>query len=370
MPAQETIPSVERTLILLEMLRARPDGVALQDLLASLDISRSSLFALLNTLKHLGYVEQADKRGHYYPGPRLQAWSQASTFPQQDQISAFYHEANAITCQETLALAVPVPQGSVVIAQVESPQHVRSVYAMGQVHDQPTACAAYDVLHAPSPEVKQYGFAQRCDDDSVELALPVCADGSRADYALLFSAPAFRMHDDLLDEVLPMLREMAARLSYRLGAPAYTPYQAQTDLNPTMPMQPEQIDAFLRGPWTARLACLRDDQTPHVVPVWQQWDGQNFHVIAWRGSQWANYVMAQPQVSITVDEPWPPFRRVTARGVAYALQPHTASYDGLLQSLHRRFLGDQPFVEGQLPIAQAFRIEPEKVRGWRGMPVR
>lgn len=364
MGTNNPIPSVERTLMLLEILRVRSDGVAIQDLLTSLDISRSSLFVLLNTLKHLGYVEQTDKRGYYYPGPRLQAWSKSNPLPKQDQISAFYHEANLITCHETLALAAPVSQGSIVIAQVESQQHVRSVYTMGQVY---TDSAAWQILHVPSPEVMQHGYAMIVDGDYLELAFPICGNGSQADFALLYNAPVFRCTEDDIADVLPILREMAARMSYRLGAQTYTPYQMQPQLEPTSPMQPEQIDSFLRGPWTARLACVRSDQTPHVVPVWQEWDGHFFHIVAWSGSQWANYVLAQPHVSLTIDEPWSPFRRVTARGVAYPITPDKSDYTRMINSLHRRFLGDQP---AQLPIAQVFRIEPDMVRGWQGTPGR
>jgi DNA-binding IclR family transcriptional regulator len=369
MTTYDLIPSVERTLMLLEILRNRSDGVAIQDLLTNLDVSRSSLFVLLNTLKYLGYVEQTDKRGYYYPGPRLQAWSQTGPLLQQEQIAAFYHEANLIVCDETLALAIPVHQGSVIIAQVESPQHVRSVYTIGQTCDNNPISVAWQILQAPSQETIHQGYAQVRDENHVELALPICGDGSHADFALLFSAPSFRCTDADIEAILPDLREMAARFSYRLGAPTYTPYHVEAHRDPTEPMSQEQINTFLRGPWTARLACVRDDQTPHVVPVWQEWDGEHFYVVAWRGSQWANYVLKHPQVSLTVDEPWSPFRRVTAHGIVYPITPDEADYHPMLNNLYRRFLGEQSTVVRQLPIIDhAFRIKPEKVRGWRGMP--
>ena len=35
-----------------------------------------------------------------------------------------------------------------------------------------------------------------------------------------------------------------------------------------------EMDAFLAGPWLARVACLKPDGAPYVVPVWYHWDGE------------------------------------------------------------------------------------------------
>ena len=81
----DTVSSTtERTLKLVEALLAQPGGVTPQDLLARLGSSRSTLFLLLHTLKRLGYVEQAEKRGRYSPGPRLRAWQSAPAIPAAD----------------------------------------------------------------------------------------------------------------------------------------------------------------------------------------------------------------------------------------------------------------------------------------------
>jgi hypothetical protein len=101
----------------------------------------------------------------------------------------------------------------------------------------------------------------------------------------------------LLSACLEELRQMAAQLSYRLGAPYYAPYrpQPQQALQATAALSTEEISTFLRGPWAASLACIRPDGRPHVIPVWQEWDGQAFYVIAWQGSQWADYLRANAQ---------------------------------------------------------------------------
>ena len=74
MDYSKQVPAAERTLNILEVLSSTPDGLSATELLAQLgDISRSGLFALLNTLKARSYIEQSDSRGKYQLGPALWA---------------------------------------------------------------------------------------------------------------------------------------------------------------------------------------------------------------------------------------------------------------------------------------------------------
>ena len=366
-PDDPQASAARRTLRLAELLLAAPDGLTAQELLAQLEISRSTLFLLLNTLKAAGYVAQAEKRGRYQAGPRLAAWRGSAPIPTGDLSQAFYQEAERRPPRETLALVLPAPGGPLVLAQVESPQRIRSAFWVGQA-DPGLQPAAQALAAEPPPEVRANGYALLAGPEAIELALPVCRDGRRADAALVLSAPAFRWQPAaLLESCLPELRAMAARLSYRLGASFYAPYQSgeAPALQPAGQLNPEQISAFLAGPWTARLACIRPDGRPHVIPVWQEWDGGSFTVITWSGSQWAGYLRQNPNVSLTVDEPWPPLRRVSCRGVA---EPLDAPFDlaALAERLARRYLGSPPAglaaqVEG------AFRIRPAALRGLQGL---
>ena len=371
----DTLPSTaERTLKLVETLLTCPQGATPQELLARLGGSRSSLFLLLHTLKSLGYAAQPEKRGRYYPGPRLSTWqtdtlvqqrSSAGAIPAADLSLAFYQEALRRPCPETLALALPSPGGPLVLSQVEGSQQVRCAFTPGQVY--PALEAALQALSPQPPNaVLEIGCALVAGPDSLDLALPICRDGTHPDAVLLLSAPAFRWQaQPLLETCLPELRAMAARLSYRLGAPYYLPYHQPGDreIRPTSPLSGEENARFLQGPWTARLACLRPDGRPHVIPVWQEWDGQDFYVVAWQGSQWAEFLLQNPEVSLIVDEPWPPLRRVTGRGRAALVEPGF-DLDALLQRLSRRYLGqDAP----PAPIHRTFRIHPETLKGWQGL---
>lgn len=364
--------TAERTLRVLECILARPDGYSPQEILDQVAISRSTLFLLLRTLKKLGYIEQTERRGRYRSGPRLQSWRAASGGLRQDLLAAFYQESASRTWTETLVLAVPAPDGFLILAQIEPEQLVRSVYTSGEVlADLPAARLALDLQ--PREDVIANGYAIYQSTEVVELALPVCPDGSRPEAAVILSAPAYRCGpEQLQSEWLPELRMMAARLSYRLGAPTYMPYhrQASDVLPPAAQLSAREISAFLQGPWTARLACLRPDGSPHVIPVWQEWDGASFTVLAWEGSQWADFVLANPAVSLTVDEPWPPLRRVTARGRAepLAIPADSPKLDELVQRFTARYLGRAERSRAAGRVSSAFRIQVDHLVGWQGLP--
>ncbi|MCS7060601.1 MAG: helix-turn-helix domain-containing protein [Anaerolineae bacterium] len=360
--------SLQRALHVLEALREHPDGLTLADLLARVDISRSALFVLLGALKRLGYVEQADKRGRYFPGPRLLAW-RAGASPLTHLQTAFYQEAGAWDAGETLALVLPAHGEAVLAAQIEAEAQVRSVFPAGFCFSPQSAAARVLSAVPPSPAARRNGYVWVKAADTVELAVPICADGQTPCAALVLSAPAFRWRRANLPRYAARLREMAIRLSYRLGATRYTPWRSAAASFETSrrPLSALAMRDFLNAPWIARLACLRPDGAPHVVPVWQEWDGQSFYVVAWPGSLWAEYVLANPHVSLTIDEPWPPLRRVLARGRAVLLQ-HTEApggVDALLSRLRRRYLGPGSVLPAT--TWRAFRIVPDTLNAWQGL---
>ncbi len=354
------LPPVQRTLQLLESLLHAPDGIGIRELLAQTDASRSTLFAMLRTLKTLGYVEQSGSRGQYRPGPRLLAWRNLAAGTSQEVLNAFYREASAAELEETLALFTPSAGRALLLGQIESTRRVRSVFPAGAAFT-PAESASAALLLAPDEETRSRGYALRRDEDSLEIALPICADGVHPSAALACTAPRNRLAPDALP--LHALRTLAARISYRIGAPLYAPFRhpGVPPLGPTTPLSDAERQSLLREPWAARLVCLRPDGAPHIVPVWHEWDGRAFHLPAWEGSRWADYLRANPRLSLSVDEPWPPLRRVVARGQAFPLPPEDEN-EAILRRISRRYLGE---AAPPRRIEAIFRLEPESLKGWR-----
>lgn len=384
------VPAAERTLCLLEALAASPAGLSAGELAVVLDISRSSLFALLNTLKARKYIEQSDNRGRYRLGPAVYGLLPARQHQLTTLLDAFHADPDLSLINETVALSRLEGAHTVIIAQQESSRPVRVVLRVGQRRPAHTTADGLVLLAGASvPDeaeeppvltdemmslipVRKQGWAETGNKDTIEVAFPICPDGYRPTNALLVSIPAYRWRPE--DEHLSTLRRVAVRLSVRLGAAVYRPYgqPATTDpLGPTTPLDKEEINRFLEGAWGARLACVRPDGSPHVVPVWYEWDGQRFWITASPNANWGAYIRHNGGVSLTIDEPWPPLRRVLIVGQA---RPETGEaipggIAGLRQRLSNRYLGRSAADVG--PQAhdgwQAFCITPQKIIGQRGL---
>jgi len=379
------VPASIRTLHILESLAAEPGGLTAGQLAEALDIPHSALHALLNTLKAQGYIVQAGARQPYQIGARAQALGQGRPTGINALVNAFYEETARHPPAETLALATLADTDTLILAEAPSTQTVRCALPVGQrmpavAHPAGLALLAgltpsgleravahpTAALHNILQQTRRQTMARSADDDAVTLAVPVCPDGQRPEAALLASIPAFRWDAPSEATLLSGLREMAARLSYRLGALSYTPYGAAEPHphGPSIPMPEAELHAFLDGPWAARLACIRPDGSPHVVPVWYEWRDAAFLVAAWPGSVWADFVTQNTAVALTIDEPWPPLRRILVRGQAQVLVPESipGGIEGLRTRINARYLG-APVQSGDVPATawKAFRIPPAKM---------
>ena len=120
-------------------------------------------------------------------------------------------------------------------------------------------------LHLPKRKYYQAVLSLLENDESYELALPICSDGFTPNAAILMKTPKFRWKiETLLESNLDFLRAMTARLSYRLGAVTYSPFHPQNNpaITPTSPLNEKQINQFLAGPWTASWHAFDRTETP------------------------------------------------------------------------------------------------------------
>ncbi len=145
-------------------------------------------------------------------------------------------------------------------------------------------------------------------------------------------------------------------------------------------MTPEEIDEFLKGPWLARLACLKPDGWPYIVPVWYHWDSVGFWVVPRARSQWAHYMALDPRVSLVVDEPDPPIRKVICEGTAVVVEAGVGPYlDNGEKSIWNqigekytgpRYLGEERSQDyrGSVNVEPCwtFKIVPRKIISWQG----
>jgi hypothetical protein len=67
-------------------------------------------------------------------------------------------------------------------------------------------------------------------------------------------------------------------------------------------LEEEQLETFLQSDALARVACLKPDGSPYVVPMWFQWDGTSFWFVGRERSLWCQYMDQDPRVSMVIDK--------------------------------------------------------------------
>ncbi len=376
------VPAVERALNLVEALAGAEDGLSVGELTEQLGIPRSALYALVNTLRARGYIHQDGQRGRYRLGTAVWALLPDRTGTLRELVDAFHLETGANPSEESLALSWPDPGGAVIVAHVPGTQVVRVAYRNGEQRSLDTADGTVLAAGLPADgpgddplhRVRQDGASVTTNGDVVEISCPVCADGVRPVAAILVGVPAYRAGEDQVAALTAAMREKAARLSYRMGAAVYQPYgwAAGDPVEPSRDLTDAELKEFLSGLWGAQLACVRQDGTPHVVPLWYEWDGDAFWLAASPGASWQAYVAERARVSLTLDEPWPPLRRAFVDGVAEEVDE--ANVPGGLAGLRRRlavrYLGKGADKQPGLSETDgwtAFRVLPERMHGRQGL---
>jgi PPOX class probable F420-dependent enzyme len=82
-------------------------------------------------------------------------------------------------------------------------------------------------------------------------------------------------------------------------------------------MAPAEWRAFLEaGTRTAKLAVVRRDGRPHVVPVWFALDGDELVFSTWHGSVKGRALRRDGRLCLCVDEERPPYAYVMVQGTA------------------------------------------------------
>ncbi|MBI2965586.1 MAG: pyridoxamine 5'-phosphate oxidase family protein [Chloroflexi bacterium] len=138
-------------------------------------------------------------------------------------------------------------------------------------------------------------------------------------------------------------------------------------------LTPQEVDAFLRTPVVARLATVRPDGAPYVVPVWQHWDGRALYVIPRAKSRFVDYVRHEPRVALScADDVDPAHTRVLVEGKAEILEGPVVMAGQMLDianEMARRYMGpDGPTYLARTARRPRYliRIVPARITSWRG----
>ncbi len=130
-----------------------------------------------------------------------------------------------------------------------------------------------------------------------------------------------------------------------------------------------ELDAFLAGQRTCRVASVGGDGSPHVTPLWFVWDGTSLWLTSLVKSQRWTDLARDGRVSVVVDtgEGFMELRGVEIRGVATAVGdvPRKGAPVPELETPERlyadKYAGGQVHHDGRHAW---LRIEPTKIVSW------
>lgn len=131
-------------------------------------------------------------------------------------------------------------------------------------------------------------------------------------------------------------------------------------------MTPERIEAYLKEPHIANLATVRPDGSPHVAPVWFDYDGEVVKVIAEKSAVKVRNIQQEPRVSISIATDASPYEYVIVNGTA------GLSYEGIPELVLSMAVHYQGKEEGEAYTENILKemdfcvitVTPSKIIGW------
>jgi hypothetical protein len=115
---------------------------------------------------------------------------------------------------------------------------------------------------------------------------------------------------------------------------------------PGGPLTPAEQDEFLSQPLLLKLACIRPDGWPYVVPLWYAWRERKLYVVGRERAVWVQFLLREPRVGVMIDEETRHHRRVQMTAMAAVIEgpaPRAAGsllWHQLDELLVSRYMGD------------------------------
>lgn len=103
---------------------------------------------------------------------------------------------------------------------------------------------------------------------------------------------------------------------------------------------PECRNFLMSQTHTAKLATVREDGRPHVVPVWYYVDGDDLVFTTWHTSVKGRNMQRDPRVCICVDDEKPPYAFMQIEGTA-TLDDDPEALVAAATRLGGRYMGEE-----------------------------
>ena len=121
---------------------------------------------------------------------------------------------------------------------------------------------------------------------------------------------------------------------------------------------PEKYQDLLQKKAFAQLATLMPDGSPHVAPVWFEFDGQNIVINTAKGRVKDKNMRRDPRVGLDILDPDNPYRHLSIRGRVVDVTEQGA--DAHIDKLSKKYLNVDSYPRrkpGEVRVI--YKIEPE-----------
>src|SRR5579859_3875129 len=144
------------------------------------------------------------------------------------------------------------------------------------------------------------------------------------------------------------------------------------------PLSAAELAEFLAQPLLLKLACVRPEGWPYVIPLWYAWSEARLYVVGRERAVWVAYVQREPRVGVLIDEEARRHRRVQMTATATVVEgpvrraAGSAHWRRIDELLVARYMADAPGRAYAQETADRPRflveITPTQITSWAGGP--
>jgi PPOX class probable F420-dependent enzyme len=134
-------------------------------------------------------------------------------------------------------------------------------------------------------------------------------------------------------------------------------------------MTRHEMNEFLSGRHLARIATVKRDGAPFVVPVWYDWDGKFCYIVGRKKSNWIQNIRRERRVTVLIDELDPDSPKVIIEGIARIVGSGFHDWIEIGRRMVKKYYGSDAgdsYLEGSKDQPRyTIKITPEKITTWR-----
>lgn len=251
MPVENTVQSIERAIKIMEELATEKDGIGVTELAHRVQLHKSTVHRILNTLMQYGYAEQNPKTEKYRLGTKL-LYLGGAILDRMDIRREAHDLLNNLAeeVNETIHLVVPDGDKAIYVDKIDSKRTIRMYSQIGRKAPLHASAVGKAILAFLPPgdvervinkglerytkntiidperlkkhleEIRQKGYA--VDDEENEegircVGAPVFDHTGKVIGAISISGPIVTVTSEKIPELAEKVIECAKAISYKMG---------------------------------------------------------------------------------------------------------------------------------------------------------